>query len=125
HLLAAEGSDWFWWFGEPFHSAEDAIFDRLFRAHLAGALAALGEPIFDELSRPVAPATTPDGGSQPTIRAPSALIRPRIGERGAPSFYAWHGAGIFQVPRGAAMADSPLVERIHFGFDRATLYLRL
>src|SRR5262249_47384661 len=31
-LLAAEGSDWFWWFGEPFHSAEDALFDRLFRA---------------------------------------------------------------------------------------------
>ncbi|HEY7954298.1 MAG TPA: glycoside hydrolase family 57 protein [Polyangia bacterium] len=124
HLLAAEGSDWFWWFGEPFHSAEDAIFDRLFRAHLAGALTALGEPIFDELSHPVAP-TKAAGGSQATTRAPTALIRPRIGEPGGDSFYAWHGAGIFQVPRGAAMADSPLVERIHFGFDRATLYLRL
>lgn len=34
HLHAAQGSDWFWWFGEPNHSANDAVFDRLFRDHL-------------------------------------------------------------------------------------------
>src|SRR5262249_24071137 len=42
HLLVAEGSDWFWWFGEPFHSAEDRIFDHLFRARLAAAYRAAG-----------------------------------------------------------------------------------
>ena len=54
HLLAAEGSDWFWWFGEPFHSMEDALFDALFRAHLAGAYRALGLPPPRELDEPVA-----------------------------------------------------------------------
>lgn len=120
HVLAAEGSDWFWWFGEPFNSAEDAIFDRIFRAHLAGALEALGEPVPEELEQPVEQKRGAQAVS--ALQAPYALIRPRIGDA---TFYAWHGAGRYEVPRGAAMADSPLVERIHFGFDRQTLYLRL
>src|SRR5262249_24883078 len=41
-LYAAEGSDWFWWFGEPFHSAEDFLFDRLFRQRLIAAYGAAG-----------------------------------------------------------------------------------
>ena len=41
-LLAAEGSDWFWWFGSDQESGNDAAFDELFRAHLRGAYQALG-----------------------------------------------------------------------------------
>ena len=40
-LLAAEGSDWFWWFGSDQESRNDAEFDDLFRAHLRGAYRAL------------------------------------------------------------------------------------
>jgi alpha-amylase/alpha-mannosidase (GH57 family) len=125
HLLAAEGSDWFWWFGEPFHSAEDALFDRLFRSHLAGALQALGESVPEELDRPVA-AQVAGAQSAPGLRPATALVHPRIGESGHhPSFYEWHGAAVFDVPRGAAMAETPLVERIHLGFDREKLYVRV
>jgi len=124
-LLAAEGSDWFWWFGEPFHSAEDALFDRLFRAHLAGALEALGEPVPEELEHPVA-GQVAGAHAHPGMRPPTALVHPRIGEADHhPSFYEWHGAAVFDVPRGAAMADSPLVERIHLGFDRDRLFVRV
>jgi len=42
---AAEGSDWFWWFGEGHSSNQDAIFDRLFREHLCGIYKALNEPV--------------------------------------------------------------------------------
>jgi hypothetical protein len=119
HLLAAEGSDWFWWFGAPFSSAEDHIFDRLFRAHLAGVLRALDEPLPDELDRPIAPS------APSAARAPFAFIHPRIEAERAPSFYEWHGAGVFEVPRGAAMAETPLVSTVRFGFDRVTFYLRL
>lgn len=31
---AAEGSDWFWWFGDDQDSGNDDVFDRLFRDHL-------------------------------------------------------------------------------------------
>ena len=40
-LLAAEGSDWFWWFGSDQESRNDAVFDELFRGHLRGVYAAL------------------------------------------------------------------------------------
>jgi len=40
-LLAAEGSDWFWWFGSDQESRNDAAFDELFRAHLRRAYHAL------------------------------------------------------------------------------------
>ncbi|MGZ3427508.1 MAG: hypothetical protein ACXVCV_12705, partial [Polyangia bacterium] len=116
---AAEGSDWFWWFGEPFHSMEDALFDALFRAHVAAAYAALGLPVPRELDEPVA-------SQRPVhevgITAPFSFIEPKLGGN---RFYDWQGAGRYRVPRGAAMADTPLVAVVLFGFDRKTLYLRL
>jgi alpha-amylase/alpha-mannosidase (GH57 family) len=123
-LLAAEGSDWFWWFGEPFHTAEKPIFDRLFREHLRGVLEALGEPAPDELQTPVSALGAVGGATR--VQPPTALVRPRLGDaRRAPSFYDWLGAGRYEVPRGSAMSETPLVERVRFGFDLATLFLRL
>jgi alpha-amylase/alpha-mannosidase (GH57 family) len=120
-LLAAEGSDWFWWFGEPFHSMEDALFDALFRAHLAGAYAALGLTPPRELDEPVA-ALDRQARDESALSAPWSFIQPQIGGN---RFYDWQGAGRYRVPRGAAMADSPRVAAILFGFDRKTLYVRL
>lgn len=41
-LLAAEGSDWFWWFGDDQASDSDADFDDLFRGHLKAVYRAAG-----------------------------------------------------------------------------------
>ncbi len=41
-LLIAEGSDWFWWYGDDHSSAQDKEFDELFRRHLRNAYEALG-----------------------------------------------------------------------------------
>ena len=53
HLAAAEGSDWFWWFGPEFHSEEHALFDGLFRTHLRAAWQAMGRQPPAELMQPV------------------------------------------------------------------------
>ena len=119
HLLAAEGSDWFWWFGEPFHSAEDATFDRLFRAHLAAAWSALGESVPAELGEPVA-----RGGPSRQAQPPRGLISPTIDGK-INRYFDWVDAGRYEVPRGAAMAEGPVFTTLHFGFDERTLYLRL
>src|SRR6185312_5553049 len=114
HLLAAEGSDWFWWFGEPFHSMEDALFDALFRAHLAGAYTALGLPPPRELDVPVAAKDLQSAPvAESAVTAPWGFIRPQIGGN---RFYDWQGAGRYRAP---------LVAAVLFGFDRKTLYLRL
>lgn len=41
-LYAAEGSDWFWWFGDDQDSGHDPVFDDLFRRHLRNVYGALG-----------------------------------------------------------------------------------
>ncbi|MGB9861255.1 MAG: glucodextranase DOMON-like domain-containing protein [Candidatus Bipolaricaulaceae bacterium] len=41
-LYAAEGSDWFWWYGDDQDSGTDDLFDWLFKAHLVGAYRAAG-----------------------------------------------------------------------------------
>jgi alpha-amylase/alpha-mannosidase (GH57 family) len=41
-LQIAEGSDWFWWYGDDHSSDHDRDFDELFRRHLRNAYEALG-----------------------------------------------------------------------------------
>lgn len=41
-IYIAEGSDWFWWYGEPNNSGQDNVFDFLFREHLKNAYKILG-----------------------------------------------------------------------------------
>lgn len=53
HLHAAEGSDWYWWYGDDFRTPFAGRFDALFRAHLAAAWQALGEPVPEALERPL------------------------------------------------------------------------
>jgi len=39
----AQGSDWYWWYGEPNDSGRDHIFDHLFRSHLKNVYLFLGK----------------------------------------------------------------------------------
>lgn len=54
-LLAAEGSDWFWWFGQGHDSGQDELFDQQFRLHLRNAYELMGSVVPAELLEPVAP----------------------------------------------------------------------
>jgi alpha-amylase/alpha-mannosidase (GH57 family) len=48
-LFIAEGSDWFWWYGDDHSSDHDAEFDDLFRRHLRNVYRLLNTPVPDEL----------------------------------------------------------------------------
>ena len=52
-LDIAEGSDWFWWFGDDHSSAQDALFDELFRRHLSNVYRLLGSNPPNALRRPI------------------------------------------------------------------------
>ncbi|MFH1861474.1 MAG: glycoside hydrolase family 57 protein, partial [bacterium] len=52
-LLIAEGSDWFWWYGEPNHSEFEDEFDQLFRANLMQVYRELGLEIPSSLLLPI------------------------------------------------------------------------
>jgi alpha-amylase/alpha-mannosidase (GH57 family) len=44
-IYAAEGSDWFWWYGPDFTIDTDLLFDELFRLHLQNVYRILGVPL--------------------------------------------------------------------------------
>ena len=52
-LAIAEGSDWFWWFGDVNSASSVSDFDRLFRAQLVSLYQILQQPVPDSLNTPV------------------------------------------------------------------------
>ncbi|MCC6750354.1 MAG: glycoside hydrolase [Deltaproteobacteria bacterium] len=119
HLLRAEASDFFWWLGEPFFSAEDPIYEALFRSHLVAVYGALGESPPADLLRPVS-----QGGVVAPVRQPSRYIQPRLdGTR--TSFYEWQGAGLYRVPlAGTDAQHTSFIAGVYWGFDASQLFLR-
>jgi alpha-amylase/alpha-mannosidase (GH57 family) len=116
-LYAAEGSDWFWWFGYGHSSNQDAIFDQLFREHLIALYKALNEPIPTYLLEPLE-----DHGSKHTNR-PESFIHPIIDGFGDEQD--WEKAGRIEIGGASGtMHQASLVQRIFFGWDHLNFYLR-
>ena len=67
-LYTAEGSDWFWWYGDDQESGNDGEFDVLFRTHLRSVYRRAGvEPPLD-LDRPIVPRVVVWTFTQPISR---------------------------------------------------------
>ena len=122
-LLIAEGSDWFWWYGDDHSSDHDADFDDLFRRHLRNAYAALGSPIPEELF-----ATNISTGAGPDRLQPSGRLAVTLDGKET-SFLEWVGAATPTLSRpGGAMhevAASPLISEIRVGVAQSAFCVRL
>ena len=120
HIYRAEGSDWYYWMGEPFYPAEGATYEYLFKAHLMAAYQALGDNPPADLSRPIE-----QGGVVTPLRQPSAFIQPSLSGRRT-SFYEWREAGFYRVPAGGSVySKHGFLAGIYWGFDAGRMYLRL
>jgi alpha-amylase/alpha-mannosidase (GH57 family) len=122
-LLIAEGSDWFWWYGDDHSSDHDAEFDDLFRRHLRNAYMALGVPVPEALF-----ATNIITGAGPERLDPPGFLTISLDGRDS-SFLEWVGAvpASLSKPGGAMheVAASPLVAEVRVGVTPAALCLRL
>ncbi|MBN2081111.1 hypothetical protein JW859_02770, partial [bacterium] len=122
HLLAAEGSDWFWWYGDDFNTEQAEQFDELFRAHLISAYTAAGREVPDELYAPIISERLPEA-----VGEISALIKPRLDGR-VSSFYEWRGAVRVSASGGqssmARVTDGEITD-LWYGFSATDLYIRL
>jgi len=125
HLLAAEASDWFWWYGDDFVTAQAAEFDGLFRARIRAVFRALGREPPAAARRPIAAGVRPTAAVP--ARDPTGFVRPTLdGEAGG--WREWLGAGLFRAEavRGGSMHRAVGVfGSLHFGFDPKHLYLRI
>lgn len=127
HLLAAEASDWFWWYGEDFVTESRADFDALFRGHVRAVFRHLGRSPPARAMEPIAGGITSTLDVALPLRAPTGFLAPTI-DGVAWSWREWLGAGLFLAAeaRGGSMhRGSGLFARVHYGFDPQTLYLRL
>lgn len=117
----AEGSDWFWWFGDDFHSDQKPEFDRLFRSHLRKVYALLDKEIPESLNWPI-------DWVHPVKTAiePMGLISPQIDGR-ITHFYEWKGAGSIETrsPQTSMYRGENFVQGAYYGFDLDHFYFRL
>ncbi len=74
YLLTAEGSDWFWWFGDDHGSDSDAEFDTLFRDNLKAVYRALGHNPPPELDEAIAPLRVIWAEDTPVAPSPGELF---------------------------------------------------
>ena len=122
-ILIAEGSDWFWWYGDDHSSDHDADFDELFRRHLRNAYDALGLPAPEELF-----ATNISTGSGPDRLQPSGFVDITLDGRDT-SFLEWVGAvsPTLTRPAGAMHEVAPTshFSEISVAISREALCLRL
>jgi len=118
-LLAAEGSDWFWWFGEPHHSPQDPIFDELFRMHLRNVYIGLGVEPPSYLETPIRTERSF------LLRTPVAFLRPILDGRDT-HYFEWAPAGMLHLQaHGAMHRAGGRLAALYFGFDPDHLYLRI
>ncbi|MDD3420131.1 MAG: glycoside hydrolase family 57 protein [Candidatus Gastranaerophilales bacterium] len=115
-FYVAQGSDWFWWFGEPNDSGQDELFDFLFRNHLKQIYKILGKEIPSYLERPLETLVT----KQSYI--PKDLITPQI--NGLVTLGDWENAGYIQNVQGPVYNVEKLFSKIYFGNDKKNIYLR-
>ena len=121
-LERAEGSDWFWWFGDDHFTDDRGVFDALFREHVRAAYADAGLEPPGWLQAPIARRRA----STATHVRPIGFVSPVIDGRST-QYYEWHDAGRVDLAAGggAMHRGAGLVTLLHYGFDATRLYLRL
>ncbi|MGC4001224.1 MAG: glycoside hydrolase family 57 protein [Anaeromyxobacter sp.] len=128
HLYAAEGSDWYWWYGEDFTTELAAEFDGLFRNHVIRAALLCGAHPPPEALTPIKRA----GGASATgleakpLREPTLLLTPELDGRET-TYFEWQGSGLYRPGqhRGSMFGGAQAFHVLRYGFDLDALYVRL
>ncbi len=117
-IFIAQGSDWFWWYGEPNESGNDHIFDYLFRAHLKNVYKILNRqhpgyldvPLISIVGKPV--------------REPRKMISPVIDGVLDENVDNWADAGYIFLPDSPTFSAGKTIKGIYFGNDETNVYFK-
>ena len=120
-LYAAEGSDWFWWYGDDHFSPHSDRFDSLFRRNVMNIYRLLNLDIPRELFEPIKK-KTPAG----LIREPAALLTPTVNGV-VDDYFEWLAAGLYDLTKqsSAMHAAESVLTSFFYGYDRSMLYFRI
>jgi alpha-amylase/alpha-mannosidase (GH57 family) len=120
-LLAAEGSDWCWWYGPEHSTANDAEFDALYRKHLTAVYLALGQGAPEELAKPIK--RQPEHALQVP---PNGHLKIKVDGLDT-SYFEWLGSGLFSPERrGGAMHGRVFyLHELRYGFEADRFSVRI
>lgn len=119
-LMVAEGSDWFWWYGDDHLTENAAEFDGLFRGHLKNMYKLLDEEPPLRLDEPIKKAIVGI-----PYRPPVHTITPVLDGK-VTDYFEWLSAGFAAPGGGDSMhrADR-FLDKIFFGFNQRHFYFRI
>ena len=117
-LLIAEGSDWFWWYGEPNNSGQDYVFDYMFRERLKNVYLAL------DLKPPEILNTSLITKVEMPLKHTTGPITPRM-DGSIESYDDWYHSGNISLLDGPVFRENKNVDNILFGCDNQNIYFRL
>jgi alpha-amylase/alpha-mannosidase (GH57 family) len=121
-VYAAEGSDWFWWWGRESGCREESEFDSLFRSHIMQIYASAGRQVPAAVLEPIGETCSP---WQAISAEPAAFMKPVLDGR-VTTFYEWKLAGLYEAYKDGFTHDREgVVVSIYYGFDQESLFLRL
>jgi alpha-amylase/alpha-mannosidase (GH57 family) len=119
-MLIAEGSDWFWWYGDDHPSDNAAEFDALFRGHVRNVYRLQGQPHPQSLDSPIKKIEV-----RTQYRQPVHTITPRLDGR-ITDYYEWLAAGSAAPAGGESMHRTRrYFEKVYFGYDARFFYVRI
>lgn len=121
-LYIAQGSDWFWWYGDDHSSALDGLFDHLFRKHVRNIYALLGSDPPGCLFTPISRA----GGHRPLHDQPISFSSVKVDGRA--TYFEWIDAARYACgnDRGTmALVAKGFFQCVWFGFDAQRLLVRV
>ena len=117
-IMRAQSSDWFWWYGDRFESADDGDFDRMFRGLIGRAYTCMDSPIPAEVYRPLANAQSAN-----THTAPKQALNPDFSLQPSRKID-WYDAGVVYPKTGSMASGNEQFECLRFGFDSRRLFFR-
>ena len=117
-LYIAQGSDWFWWYGEPNNSGQDFVFDYMFRERLKHVYIILGQSYPEYLDKSIITKI------EVPFKRPKRAISPRLDGLSASS-NDWYNAGTIAMIDGPVFRENKNVDKIDFGCDKNNIYFRL
>jgi alpha-amylase/alpha-mannosidase (GH57 family) len=119
-MLRAQGSDWFWWYGEPFSSIYEGHFDELFRSYLKGVYEAAGRKAPAGLDVPISVPPRHERRLQPLFPMSPIL------DGKDTSYYEWvNSCRIDPRQYGATMGRAEhSIRMMYYGFGKDALYFR-
>ena len=118
-LMRAQSSDWFWWYGDRFESADDADFDNLFRSLLKGAYLAMGCEVPAAVDIPLVVTE-----STLAVRQPLGFLTPNF-KLPSTTPVSWADAGVFTPKAGSMALGERRFGEVRFGFDKQNLFFRI